>query len=47
MRENLIRKLEAGEEIFPGVIGYEDTIIPDLQNAVLAKHDFILLGLRG
>jgi magnesium chelatase subunit I len=47
MRENLMRMIEKGEEIFPGIVGYEDTIIPDLQNAILAKHDFILLGLRG
>ena len=47
LRENLIRKIELREDIFPGIIGYDDTIIPDLQNAILSKHDFILLGLRG
>ncbi len=47
LSENLIRKIESSEEIFPGIIGYDDTIIPDLQNAILSKHDFILLGLRG
>jgi magnesium chelatase subunit I len=47
LRENLIRKMEKNEEIFPGIIGYEDTIIPDLQNAIFARHNFILLGLRG
>ena len=47
LRENLIRKIELKENIFPGILGYEDTIIPDLQNAILSKHDFILLGLRG
>lgn len=47
LRENLIRKIESSEDIFPGIIGYDDTIIPDLQNAILSKHDFILLGLRG
>lgn len=47
LRDNLIKKIEAKENAFPGVIGYDDTIIPDLQNAILSKHDFILLGLRG
>ena len=47
LRENLIRKIELKEDLFPGILGYEDTIIPDLQNAILSKHDFILLGLRG
>jgi len=47
LRENLIRKIESKEDLFPGILGYEDTIIPDLQNAILSKHDFILLGLRG
>ena len=47
LRANLIRKLEAGETLFPGVHGYEDTVIPQLANAILARHDFILLGLRG
>ena len=47
LRANLIRKLEAGEELFSGVHGYDDTVIPQLANAILARHDFILLGLRG
>ena len=47
LRDNLIRKLEAGETLFPGIHGYEDSVIPQLANAVLARHDFILLGLRG
>jgi len=47
MRANLVRKLEAGEELFPGVRGYDDTVVPQIINAILAKHDFILLGLRG
>lgn len=47
MRRNLIRKLRAGERIFPGIIGYDRTVLPALQNAILARHDFILLGLRG
>ncbi|MEW6510804.1 MAG: sigma 54-interacting transcriptional regulator [Bacteroidota bacterium] len=47
LRANLIRKMRAGEELFPGIIGYEQTVIPALINAILAKHDIILLGLRG
>ncbi len=47
MRRNLIRKIEAGEELFPGILGYEKTVLPQLQHAILAKHDIILLGLRG
>lgn len=47
MRANLIRKLEAGEELFPGIVGFEDTVVPQLINAILARHNFILLGLRG
>ena len=47
MRANLVRKLKSGEDLFPGIQGYEDTVTPQIVNAVLAKHDFILLGLRG
>ena len=47
MRENLIRKMEKNEALFPGILGYEKTVIPQIQNAILAKHDLILLGLRG
>jgi magnesium chelatase subunit I len=47
MRRNLVRKMKGGEPLFPGIIGYDKTVVPALQNAVLARHDFILLGLRG
>lgn len=47
IRENLIDKLRSGETLFPGIVGYEDTVVPSLVNAVLARHNFILLGLRG
>ena len=47
MRLNLIEKLKEGEDIFPGIIGFEKTVIPGIVNAVLSRHDFILLGLRG
>ena len=47
MRENLIARLKARETIFPGIIGYEDTVVPQIVNAVLSRQNFILLGLRG
>ncbi|HEU5171123.1 MAG TPA: magnesium chelatase [Gemmatimonadales bacterium] len=47
IRTNLLRRLERNEELFPGIVGYEDTIVPQLVNALLARHHFILLGLRG
>jgi len=47
IRQNLIRLLERGETLLPGILGYEDTILPQLVHALLARHDFILLGLRG
>ena len=47
MRSNVVRILRAKEELFPGIIGYETTVIPGLVNAILSRHDFILLGLRG
>jgi magnesium chelatase subunit I len=47
LRENLLRRLEKNEPIFPGVHGYDDTVIPQITNAVLSRHHFILLGLRG
>src|ERR671935_2843782 len=47
VRDNLVRKLQAGEPLFPGIIGYDDTVIPQLVNAILSRHNFILLGLRG
>ncbi|HMD32022.1 MAG TPA: hypothetical protein VKG84_08930 [Candidatus Acidoferrales bacterium] len=46
-RENLLRMLAAGEALFPGVHGYEDSVVPQIVNAVLARQNFILLGLRG
>jgi magnesium chelatase subunit I len=47
MRGNLLRKLAAGDVLFPGIVGYEDTVVPQIVNAVLARQNFILLGLRG
>jgi len=47
LRSNLLRKLADGDPLFPGIRGYEDTVIPQVLNAMLAQQDFILLGLRG
>ena len=47
MRANLLRKLEARETVFPGIIGYDDSVVPQIANAILSRHNFILLGLRG
>ncbi len=47
MRANLICRMERGESLFPGIIGYDDTVIPQVVNAILSRHHFILLGLRG
>lgn len=47
VRNNLIHRLQHGEKLFPGIIGYEKTVIPSIINALLAKHDILLLGLRG
>ncbi|MEW6323157.1 MAG: magnesium chelatase [Acidobacteriota bacterium] len=47
VRDNLVAALRRGDRLFPGVIGYDDTVIPQIVNAILARHNFILLGLRG
>src|SRR3954452_20193766 len=47
LRRNLIRKLKSGEELFPGIVGYRDSVIPQLINGILSKHDLLFLGLRG
>jgi magnesium chelatase subunit I len=47
VRDNLIDKLRAGTPLFPGIVGYDDTVVPQLVNALLSQHNFILLGLRG
>ncbi|HEX8747140.1 MAG TPA: hypothetical protein VF717_08055, partial [Pyrinomonadaceae bacterium] len=45
MRRNLVRKLRAGERLFPGIVGYDETVVPQIINAILARHNLILLGL--
>ncbi len=47
LRANLITKLRLGEKLFPGIVGYDETVVPQLINAILARHNVILLGLRG
>src|SRR5436190_5488370 len=47
VRENLVCKLKTNEQLFPGIIGYDDTVVPQLVNAILSRHNFIMLGLRG
>ena len=47
LRKNLIRKIRRGEELFPGIIGYEETVIPQIENAILSGQDIIFLGERG
>jgi magnesium chelatase subunit I len=47
MRANLVRKLRAGEKLFSGIVGYDETVVPQITNAILARHNLILLGLRG
>src|SRR5204862_1742973 len=47
LRENLIAALRRGDELFPGIVGYESTVIPEIVNAVLAGHDMLFLGEKG
>jgi magnesium chelatase subunit I len=47
LRRNLIARLRAGEELFPGILGYRETVLPQVINGILAKHDLLFLGLRG
>ncbi len=47
LRNNLITKLKNGEKVFDGIYGFEDTVLPDLERAILSGHNILLLGLRG
>src|SRR5678816_1834857 len=47
LRENLICRLQKREPLFPGIVGFDDTVVPQVVNAILSRHNFILLGLRG
>ncbi|THH34976.1 sigma 54-interacting transcriptional regulator [Neolewinella litorea] len=47
LRDNLIQRLQQKEEVFPGILGFDDTVLPDMQRAILSRHSVLLLGLRG
>ena len=47
LRRNLLGKLKSGEPLFPGIKGYDETVVPQICNAILARHDMLFLGLRG
>ena len=47
MRRNLIARLRSGEQLFPGILGYDETVVPEIVNAILSQHDMLFLGLRG
>ena len=47
IRDNLIKKIKAKENAFPGILGYEDSVIPDTERALLSRHNILFLGLRG
>ena len=47
LRRNLVARLRTGQPLFPGIMGYEETVLPQIQNAILSRHDLLLLGLRG
>ena len=47
MRDNLMARLRSSGPVFPGIVGYDDTVVPQIVNAILSRHNFILLGLRG
>ena len=47
LRDNLMSRMRSSEPLFPGIVGYDDSVIPQVVNAILSQHDFVLLGLRG
>ena len=47
LRDNLLQRIRKGDTVFPGIIGYDETVVPQVVNAILSRHNFILLGLRG
>ena len=47
LRRNLVKKIKSGEPVFEGIYGFEHTVLPDLERAILSRHNIILLGLRG
>src|SRR5215210_7354389 len=47
LRDNLVARLKKSEQVFEGIFGYEDTVIPEVERAVLSRHNILFLGLRG
>src|SRR5690606_36746733 len=47
LRDNMLQALRNGDQVFEGILGFEDTVLPDLERAVLSRHNILLLGLRG
>ena len=47
LRDNLVKRLKAGAPLFPGIVGYEDTVLPQIENAILSGQDIVFLGERG
>jgi magnesium chelatase subunit I len=47
LRRNLLARIRSGQELFPGIVGYDETVIPQISNAIISGHDMILLGERG
>ncbi|MEZ4950902.1 MAG: hypothetical protein R2784_16195 [Saprospiraceae bacterium] len=47
LRENLIKKIQSGEKVFEGILGFDNTVLPDIERAILSRHNILLLGLRG
>ena len=47
LRRNLIARLRSGQPLFPGIVGYDETVFPEVANAILSQHDMLFLGLRG
>src|SRR5438876_10196458 len=47
IRDNFLRMLQSGEELFPGIVGYENTVIPEINIALIAAHDMLFLGEKG
>ncbi len=47
LRDNLISRIEKRQPVFEGIYGFDDTVIPDMERAILSRHNILLLGLRG
>ena len=47
LMENMVERMKAGKPLFPGILGYDETVIPEMENAILSGHDILILGERG